>query len=138
MDSRLPASQPYRILLPQGTQPPTIKASIESLDHVTSPTKVLPDWVTIYPHVWHMYRVKGFKLREIMTHMEYIYGFKATYVINYLTGVSMLTSFVESKCTRNSLRNGGLQREPGAKRQPQDLGFRQNRCDATIWSHTRE
>lgn len=80
MDSRLPNPQPYRILLPQCTQSSITDVSVGNMDRVRRPEKLSPDWVTIYPHAWSMYQIQGFKLREIMTHMEYIYGFKATYV----------------------------------------------------------
>ncbi|KAK1254008.1 hypothetical protein MKX08_008003 [Trichoderma sp. CBMAI-0020] len=78
MDSRLPIPQPYRVLLPRGTESSSTKVPAESMDYFRRPEKPSPDWVTIYPHVRSMYQIQGFKLREIMTHMEYTYGFKAT------------------------------------------------------------
>jgi hypothetical protein len=80
MDSTLPTPQPYRVLLPRSTQSSIIKVSVESVDQYRRPERTSPEWATIYPHVWSMYQIQGFKLREIMTHMEFTYGFKATYV----------------------------------------------------------
>lgn len=53
---------------------------MKSMDQHKRPERTSPEWATIYPHVWSMYQIQGFKLREIMTHMEFTYGFKATYV----------------------------------------------------------
>lgn len=82
MDSRLPIPQPYRMLLPQYTQSAIAEVSVQNAAGVRRHEKPSPDWATIYPHVSSLYQTKGFKLREIMTHMEYTYGFKATYVRN--------------------------------------------------------